>query len=98
MTSSPVRSIDGVLHRKIVQSKLTPIRDSRHRRQRAKHCIVPPNELINPIDLAGQYIHLTQEDFDVQICDNESALAFAAKVGLIQNVRKCPKVSFISFD
>uniref|UniRef100_A0AC34RQM5 Zn(2)-C6 fungal-type domain-containing protein n=2 Tax=Panagrolaimus sp. JU765 TaxID=591449 RepID=A0AC34RQM5_9BILA len=90
MTSSPVRPIEGVLHREIAKTKST-LRDARHRRQRAKHWIVPPNELVNPVDLAGQYMQMTQEDFDAQVCDNESALAFAAKVGLIQNVRKCPK-------
>uniref|UniRef100_A0AC35F635 Uncharacterized protein n=1 Tax=Panagrolaimus sp. PS1159 TaxID=55785 RepID=A0AC35F635_9BILA len=61
------------------------------RRQRAKLSIVPEEILIAPENVPGTFLNLSQTEFDEMVNDNESALAFAAKVGLIQNVRKCPK-------
>uniref|UniRef100_A0A914YK35 Uncharacterized protein n=1 Tax=Panagrolaimus superbus TaxID=310955 RepID=A0A914YK35_9BILA len=72
-------------------SELVMKQKPKTRRQRAKHAIVPEEILIHPENVPGTFLNVNQQEFDELVNDNESALAFAAKVGLIQNIRKCPK-------
>uniref|UniRef100_A0A7E4ZWG4 Zn(2)-C6 fungal-type domain-containing protein n=1 Tax=Panagrellus redivivus TaxID=6233 RepID=A0A7E4ZWG4_PANRE len=63
----------------------------RSRRQRAKHLIVPTDLIISKSQVPGLFINVNEDEFDEMVFDNETALAFAARVGLIQNMRRCPK-------
>ena len=62
-----------------------------NRRKRAMTSIVASVDVIQPENIPGSFLHFSQEDLNKLVYDNDTALAFAAKVGLIENIRPCHK-------